>query len=164
MNTTTMTLYTGRAFSPNRALKLDWPKKYHPMMVENAKKNMQMAINTGPNPPNAWLNAAWVREVPVSPSGIRPEVMSTRPVRVSTTKVSMNTPRMATAPCSRGWLTLASAWACGVEPMPASLENRPRATPKRIACCTVTPATPPAIACGLNASTKICVKALGSVL
>ena len=49
-------------------------------------------------------------------------------------------------------------------PMPASLENRPRATPKRIACCTVTPATPPAIACGLNASTKICVKALGSAL
>ena len=26
-------------------------------------------------------------------------------------------------------MTLASAWACGVEPRPASLENRPRATP-----------------------------------
>ena len=60
------------------------------MMVENAKKNMQMAINTGPNPPNAWLNAAWVRGG-AGHLGIRPEVMSTRPVRVSTTKVSMNT-------------------------------------------------------------------------
>ena len=68
------------------------------MIVEKAKKNMHTAMNTGPNPPNAWLNAAWVRAVPVSPSGIRPEVMSTRPVRVSTTKVSMNTPIMATTP------------------------------------------------------------------
>ena len=43
--------------------------------------------------------------------------------------------------------------------MPASLEKRPRATPKRMASRTVMPATPPAIACGSKASTKICAKA-----
>ena len=58
MNTTTMTLYTGRAFSPNRALKLDWPKKYHPMMVENAKKNRQTATKMIPALPNPFMNAA----------------------------------------------------------------------------------------------------------
>ena len=48
-----MTLYTGSSFSPNSALKFDWPKKYQPMIVEKAKKNMHTAMNTGPNPPNA---------------------------------------------------------------------------------------------------------------
>ena len=55
--------------------------------------------------------------------------MTTRALRVSTTKVSMNTPIMATTPCSWGSFTLAWAWAWGVEPMPASLENNPRLAP-----------------------------------
>ena len=93
-----MTLYIGSSFSPNSALKFDWPKKYQPMIVEKAKKNMHTAMNTGPNPPNAWLNAACVSAVPVRPCGTSPEVISTRPVSVRTTKVSMNTPRIATAP------------------------------------------------------------------
>ena len=63
------------------------------------------------------------------PCGIRPDVISTRPVSVSTTNVSTNTPRIATAPWSCGRSTLASAWAWGVEPRPASLENSPRLTP-----------------------------------
>ena len=129
MNSTTIRLYTLVYLEPNRALKLTWPKKYQPKMVENAKNSMQMAMNTLPKEPNVRLNAAWVRAVPVMPSGIRPEVISTRAVRVRMTKVSTNTPMMASAPWSCGCLTLASAWACGVEPRPASLENRPRATP-----------------------------------
>ena len=111
-----------------------------------------------------WLKAAWVSAVPVMPCGIRPDVISTRPVSVSTTNVSTNTPRIATAPWSCGRSTLASAWAWGVEPRPASLENRPRATPKRMDCCTVTPAMPPAMACGSNASTNTCASAPGSAL
>ena len=164
MNATTMMLYTGSSFSPNSALKFDWPKKYQPMIVENAKKNMHTAMKIGPKPPNAWLKAAWVSDVPVMPCGIRPDVISTRPVSVSTTNVSTNTPRIATAPWSCGHSTLASAWAWGVEPRPASLENRPRATPKRMDCCTVTPAMPPAMACGSNASTNTCASAPGSAL
>lgn len=60
-------LYTGSSFSPNSALKFDWPKKYQPMIVENAKKNMHTAMKIGPKPPNAWLKAAWVSDVPVMP-------------------------------------------------------------------------------------------------
>ena len=39
--------------------------------------------------------------------------------------------------------------------MPASLEKRPRATPKRMASRTVMPAAAPPTACGLNAPMKI---------
>ena len=78
----TITLYTGSALAPNRALKLTSPKKYQPKIVEKAKNSMQMAMNTCPNGPNAWLNAACVSAVPVKPSGISPEVISTRPVSV----------------------------------------------------------------------------------
>ena len=55
--------------------------------------------------------------------------MTTSALRERTTKVSMNTPIMATTPCSWGSFTLARAWAWGVEPMPASLEKRPRFAP-----------------------------------
>ncbi len=40
-------MYTLTAFSPNSALKFDWPKKYQPMIVENAKKNMHTAMKIG---------------------------------------------------------------------------------------------------------------------
>ena len=98
-------------------------------MVEKAKKNMVMAIKMLPKLPMVWSKAAWVSMVPLRPVGIMPEVMMTSAVRLSTIKVSMNTPIMAMMPWSWGFSTLASAWAWGVEPMPASLENRPRATP-----------------------------------
>ena len=39
--------------------------------------------------------------------------------------------------------------------MPASLANRPRATPKRMAFCTVMPAAPPSTAAGSKAATKM---------
>ena len=70
--------------------------------------------------------------VPVVPASIissrTPEERITRAVMVSTTKVSTKTPIIATSPCSSGSFTSAMAWACGVEPIPASLEKRPRAS------------------------------------
>ena len=47
-----MTLYTGSSFSPNSALKFDWPKKYQPMIVEKAKKNMHTVTLTGTTIPH----------------------------------------------------------------------------------------------------------------
>ena len=41
-----------------------------------------------------------------------------------------NTPGCHCAPDPAAALDLCQRWACGVEPKPASLENRPRATPK----------------------------------
>ena len=79
----------------------------------------------------------------------------TRAVMFSTTKVSMNTATMPMSPCSAGMRTLATAWAWGVEPIPASLEKRPRAMPYRMACRTVAPMTPPVAAAGSKAPTKM---------
>ena len=87
----------------------------------------------GPKPPKALEKASWATGVPVMPSVMHwlrtPEERMTSAVMVRTTKVSMKTPTMATSPCCWGLSTLAIAWEWGVEPMPASLENRPRATP-----------------------------------
>ena len=52
---------------------------------------------------------------------------------------------------------MAIAWACGVEPIPASLENRPLETPYLIAFLTVIPAAPPRTALGLKAPTNTCL-------
>ena len=82
-----------------------------------------------PKEPNTVSKAVWASSVPVMPEFHTPVITMTRAVQVSTTKVSMNTPIMAIMPWSSGWATLASAWAWGVEPIPASLEKRPRATP-----------------------------------
>ena len=42
----TRTAYGFTAFFPNKYFTLACPKKYHPIIVENAKKNIQIAINT----------------------------------------------------------------------------------------------------------------------
>ena len=78
-----------------------------------------------------------------TPSGAAPDAktplpaysveITTNAVIVSTMNVSMNTPTIATTPCSCGSFTLAIACACGVLPIPASLENRPRFAPCEIA-------------------------------
>ena len=52
----------------------------------------------------------------------------------------------------------AAAAVIAAEPMPASLENTPRATPQRIDCImpeTIVPSTPPVTAAGLNAHLTI---------
>ena len=77
--------------------------------------------------------------------------MITRALRVRTTKVSMNTLIMATTPWSWGSVTLAWAWAWGVEPMPASLENRPRLAPWLMAVFRAAPKPPPMMAWGSKA-------------
>ena len=45
------------------------------------------------------------------------------------TMVSVNTLRACISPCFTGWETVAVAAALGAEPIPASLENKPRLTP-----------------------------------
>ena len=75
--------------------------------------------------------------------------------------VSMNTAMMAVTPCSCGFLTLAMACACGVEPMPASLENRPRLAPWERAAM-MPNVTPPTVDCGLKAHWKMSAKAAGT--
>lgn len=86
----TRTAYGFTAFFPNKYFTLACPKKYHPIIVENAKKNIQIAINTLPNFPNTLENAYWLSAVPVSPVGIDCVVIITSAVRFRITKVSMN--------------------------------------------------------------------------
>ena len=78
-----------------------------------------------------------------------------------TIKVSMNTPTIATQPCSWGFFTNASACAWGVEPIPASLENRPLFAPWLTAVLIAIPNPPPIIAWGWNAYLKIRPKVSG---
>ena len=130
------------------------PKKYHPMIVENAKNNIQIAIKISPNLPYKVEKAYWLSCAPV-----KPVVLDA--VRLRITNVSMNTPIIATKPCSTGWFTFATACACGVEPIPASLEKRPLATPFCTASFKVAPIAPPATAAGLNAPTIMSWNAAG---
>ena len=46
IHTATRIAYTFTAFDPNKYLIFASPKKYHPMIVENAKKNIQIAMKT----------------------------------------------------------------------------------------------------------------------
>ena len=130
-------------------------------MVEKAKNIRQMATNRLPAVlPMMLENASCAILVLLTPSAA-PEAriplpayrveITTRAVMVRTTKVSMKTPIMATTPCSCGQLTLAIAWAWGVEPIPASLLNRPRLTPWLMACLSAKPKLPPMMDCGWNA-------------
>ncbi len=110
------------------------------------------------------MKAYWVNWIPLSltPSGfILPVVNITIAVIVRTRKVSMNTLTIATIPCSTGWLTLATAWACGVEPIPASFEKSPLETPYLTDSLTVAPISPPVTAWGLNAPSNIILNAIG---
>ena len=55
--------------------------------------------------------------------------METRAVMVTTTKVSTKTAMIATTPCSWGVFHVGHSMCMRVDPMPASLENRPRLAP-----------------------------------
>ena len=56
---------------------------------------------------------------------------------------------------------MAMAWAWGVEPMPASLEKRPRLTPWLMAVFRAAPTPPPMMAWGIKAYRKIMPMASG---
>ena len=95
------------AFLPNKYFILASPKKYQPIIVENAKKNNATAIKIVPEYPKAASKAFCVNVIPVKvPSPIL-EVRITRAVKVNTMKVSMKTVISATFPCSTGFLTYA---------------------------------------------------------
>ena len=93
------------------------PKKFQPMIVEKAKNSRHIATNALPMPlPNTLENASCARLVFATPSAERfSEVVmtparmpspvyrveiTTSAVMVRTMKVSMNTPIIATTPCS----------------------------------------------------------------
>ena len=59
-----------------------------------------------------------------------PDERITKPVKVQMTKVSMNGSSRDTMPSAAGSSVRAEAWAMGADPWPASLENRPRLTPR----------------------------------
>ena len=80
-----------------------------------------------------------------------PVTRMTRPVMEQTTRVSMKVWVMEMRACTTGWLVRAATAAMGAEPRPDSLENRPRATPRRMAIITVAPAKPPVAATGWKA-------------
>ena len=97
------------AFLPKRYFILASPKKYQPIIVENAKKNKAIAIKIVPKYPNAFSKALCVSVIPVKvPSPIL-EVRITSAVKVNTIKVSIKTVINATFPCSTGFLTFAIA-------------------------------------------------------
>ena len=72
------------------------------MIVENAKKNMQIAIKIFPPFPYNVENAYWLSSAPVFPVGLDFVVRLTHALRFNTINVSINTPAIATNPCSTG--------------------------------------------------------------
>ncbi|WP_443081651.1 hypothetical protein [Terrisporobacter sp.] len=56
--THTNTPYILTAFEPNRYFIFASPKKYHPIIAENAKKNIQIDIKISPNFPKTAENHA----------------------------------------------------------------------------------------------------------
>ena len=72
----------------------------------------------------------------------------------------MKTVTIATCPWSSGFFTFAIACACGVDPIPASFENNPLATPNLIAFLIPAPANPPKTAFVEKALTKIALNAI----
>ena len=82
-------------------------------------------------------------------------VTSTRPVIRHTTTVSQKVPVADTRACRTGLRVCAAEATSGAEPMPDSLENSPRATPKRMAAMSPCPTSPPAAAPGVKASRRM---------
>ncbi|MND44041.1 hypothetical protein D3C80_348680 [compost metagenome] len=84
-------------------------------------------------------------------------------VLVHTMKVSTNTPSICTKPWFTGCFTSDAAAAFGAEPIPASLENKPRLIPCIIAIDTAAPKKPPAAELKLKASVTISFKISGKI-
>ena len=119
-------------------------------------------VTTSSPPGKAEPKADAVKLAPDTPDSSTPVNIITKPVIVQTTSVSIKVPSIATRPCSTGSFVLAAACAIGALPSPASLENIPRATPKRIAAQTVAPAKPPAAEAPLNALSMMVASAPGT--
>ena len=96
-------------------------------------------------------NASDDKLAPVSPLVHAPETMMTKPVIEQIIIVSMKVPIIAIVPWRTGLLVIADACAIGALPSPASFENIPLATPKRMAAQTAAPAKPPVAAIGVKA-------------
>ena len=79
----------------------------------------------------------------------------TIPVKAHITTVSQNVPLAETKACLTGFRVCAEAATIGAEPIPDSLENKPRAIPYRAANIMVLPAKPPPAACGIKAEEKM---------
>ena len=91
-------------------------------------------------------------EASVMPS--TPEEAIARPVMVHTTMVSQNVPVILIYPWRTGLSVVAAAAVIAAEPMPASLEKTPRATPYLMALimdATMEPQRPPPTAFTENA-------------
>ena len=97
------------ALFPKRYFIFASPKKYQPIIVENAKKNNATAIKIVPEYPKAASKALCVNEIPVKVQSPILEVRITSAVKVRTIKVSIKTVINATFPCSTGFLTFAIA-------------------------------------------------------
>ena len=151
------------------------------MRLENAKAKMATVMKCMPASPRPLCMAACTSDMFVSrllvsmaasPSAVSPcaapqKIWSVLPMTknismpadaVQMTIVSIKTEKVCTRPCLTGWLTEAEAAALGAEPMPASLENRPRLMP----WTTIEPAKPPTTLLKLKASEKIMAKTAGS--
>ena len=87
------------------------------------------------------------------------EETSTRPVIRHTTTVVQKVPVAETSACRTGLRVCAALATSGADPIPDSFENRPRATPYCSARRIPPPTSPPVTAPGLNASTKMALRA-----
>lgn len=145
---------------PNMYSKAFSPWYSQPKIVENANNAIPIVTRIAPTSPKADLKARMVSAAPSTTFPSAPTVPRTpdeaihNPVIVHTTIVSQNVPVILIYPCRTGSSVVAAAAVIAAEPIPASLEKTPRATPNLMAFITlavIVPATLPAAALGVNA-------------
>ena len=121
-------------------------------MVENAKVTMPtlriIGPTTGMTPKACEVRVSLAESMPL---GAITQLTRTRPVMAQTTTVSQKVPVEETRAWRTGLRVWAAAAAMGAEPRPDSLENSPRAIPKRQAVMMVEPTNPPPAAWGEKA-------------
>ena len=101
-----------------------------PTKVEKLNSHSTMATKVTPASPKWKRMAVCSSAMPCRPSSCSAGASSMIiAVQLQITMVSMNTPKAWNRPALTGWLTSEAAAAQGAEPLPASLENRPRCTP-----------------------------------
>ena len=132
------------------------------MRLENAKAKIAKVMKWMPTSPTALFTAICTSGMPLSAmaasGSCTQNTMTIIAEQVQMSSVSMYTDRLCTRPCFTGCDTLAVAAAFGAEPMPASLENRPRLMPS----ITTEPAKPPAMDWKLKADSKMVANTAGS--
>lgn len=114
-----------------------------------AKADKLMVSMQVPSMPNV-LNTSGVSEVSwvalMAPSEAMITVVRVMPVRVQT-RIVHKGPVEATRACCTGLAVLTAAETMGEEPKPASVANRLRQVPVRMAIMMVEPMNPPVAAC-----------------